>query len=81
MESLPVFFRVIPSVYGILSVNLYPKLRLFMNKSVTPEFIISLEPNEIFVFGSNLEGMQGGVDTIRPYVDELSEHAGGYGWR
>ena len=52
-----------------------------MNKRVTPEFITSLEPNEIFVFGSNLKGMQGGVDTIRPYVDELSEHAGGDGWR
>ena len=85
-----------------------------MNKRVTPEFlpgkrttserITSLEPNEIFVFGSNLKGMhgggaayiayrkfgaimgqgvglqgqsyaiptmQGGVDTIRPYVDEF----------
>jgi len=28
---LPVFFCAIPSVYGILFVNLYPKLRLFMN--------------------------------------------------
>jgi len=70
----------------------------------TPEFITSLEPNEIFVFGSNLKGMhgggaayiayrkfgaimgqgvglqgqsyaiptmQGGVETIRPYVDEF----------
>lgn len=70
----------------------------------TPEFITSLEPGEIFVFGSNLRGMhgggaahvaykqfgavmgqgvglqgqsyaiptmQGGVDTIRPYVDEF----------
>jgi len=27
-----------------------------MNKRVTPEFITSLEPNEIFVFGSNLKG-------------------------
>lgn len=71
---------------------------------VTPERIEHLEPNEIFVFGSNLAGahgggaaytayrkfgaiwgqgvglqgqsyaiptMQGGVDTIRPYVDEF----------
>lgn len=70
----------------------------------TPEFITSLQPGEIFVFGSNLRGMhgggaayvaykqfgavmgqgvglqgqsyaiptmQGGVDTIRPYVDEF----------
>ena len=70
----------------------------------TPEFITELQPNEIFVFGSNLKGMhgggaayiayrkfgaimgqgvglqgqsyaiptmQGGVETIRPYVDEF----------
>ena len=73
-------------------------------KRNTPERITSLGPNEIFVFGSNLQGMhgggaayiayrkfgaimgqgvglqgqsyaiptmQGGVDTIRPYVDEF----------
>ena len=73
-------------------------------KRTTPERITSLEPNEIFVFGSNLQGMhgggaaytayrkfgaimgqgvglqgqsygiptmQGGVETIRPYVDEF----------
>lgn len=71
---------------------------------VTPERIEHLEPNEIFVFGSNLAGahgggaaytayrkfgaiwgqgvglqgqsyaiptMQGGVETIKPYVDEF----------
>lgn len=70
----------------------------------TPEFITHLEPNEIFVFGSNLAGhhgggaariayerfgacygqgvglqgqsyaiptMQGGVETIKPYVDNF----------
>ena len=75
-----------------------------MEKRTTPEFITLLEPNEIFVFGSNLKGMhgggaayiayrkfgaimgqgvglqgqsyaiptmQGGVETIRPYVDEF----------
>ena len=75
-----------------------------MEKRTTPDFITSLEPNEIFVFGSNLKGMhgggaayvayrkfgaimgqgvdlqgqsyvlstmQGGVETIRPYVDEF----------
>lgn len=74
----------------------------------TPDRITSLQPNEIFVFGSNLRGMhgggaayvayrnfgaimgqgvglqgqsyaiptmQGGVDTIRPYVDEFIEFA------
>ena len=73
-------------------------------KKSTPEFITELQPNEIFVFGSNLKGMhgggaayiayrkfgtimgqgvglqgqsyaiptmQGGVETIRPYVDEF----------
>ena len=77
-------------------------------KRTTPEHITSLQPNEIFVFGSNLRGMhgggaayvayrhfgaimgqgvglqgqsyaiptmQGGVDTIRPYVDEFIEFA------
>lgn len=70
----------------------------------TPEYITSLQPNEVFVFGSNLGGfhsggaariamkkfgavwrqgeglqgqsyaiptMQGGVDTIKPYVDRF----------
>lgn len=71
---------------------------------ITPEFITSLKSNEVFVFGSNLEGMHGGgaawiayknfgaimgqgvglqgqsygiptmhggVDVIRPYVDDF----------
>ena len=29
-------------------------------KKTTPERITELQPNEIFVFGSNLEGMHGG---------------------
>lgn len=77
-------------------------------KRYTPDFITSLAPNEIFVFGSNLAGahgggaarvayqrfgavwgvgvglqgnsyaiptMQGGVETIRPYVDEFIRYA------
>ena len=77
-------------------------------KRTTPEFITELQPNEIFVFGSNLRGMhgggaayiahrkfgaimgqgvglqgqsygiptmQGGVETIKPYVDEFIEFA------
>jgi len=77
-------------------------------KRTTPEFISELQPDEIFVFGSNLGGMhgggaayvayrkfgaimgqgvglqgqsyaiptmQGGVETIRPYVDEFVEFA------
>ena len=31
-----------------------------MEKRTTPEYITELEPNEIFVFGSNLKGMHGG---------------------
>ena len=46
-----------------------------MTLRVTPEYITSLKPNEIFVFGSNLAGMHGGVETIRPYVDEFIEYA------
>lgn len=75
---------------------------------VTPEYITSLKPDEVFVFGSNLAGfhaggaarcahklfgaewgvgvgptgqcyaiptMQGGVETIRPYVDEFIGYA------
>ena len=74
----------------------------------TPQFITSLGKNEIFVFGSNLDGahlggaariahqkfgaiwgqgvglqgnsyaiptMQGGIETISPYVDEFIEFA------
>ena len=77
-------------------------------KRTTPEFITELQPDEIFVFGSNLRGMhgggaayaayrkfgaimgqgvglqgqsyaiptmQGGVETIKPYVDEFIEFA------
>ncbi len=86
----------------------YIKEENMEQKRTTPEFITSLEPNEIFVFGSNLKGMhgggaayiayrkfgaimgqgvglqgqsyaiptmQGGVETIRPYVDEFIEFA------
>ena len=78
------------------------------NREYTPERILELKPNEIFVFGSNLGGahgggaawiayerfgaimgqgvglqgqsyaiptMQGGVETIKPYVDEFIEFA------
>lgn len=79
-----------------------------MEKRITPAYIDSLQPGEVFVFGSNLAGahcggaartavrrfgavmgqrtglqgqsyaiptMQGGVDTIRPYVDEFISFA------
>lgn len=75
---------------------------------ITDSLVVSLKPNEVFVFGSNLAGfhgggaaraaynkfgaiwgqgvgmqgqsyaiptMQGGVETIAPYVDEFIEYA------
>lgn len=78
------------------------------NQNFTPNYIRELKENEIFVFGSNLEGMhgggaartavehfgaiwgqgvglqgksygiptmQGGIETIKPYVDEFIEFA------
>lgn len=75
---------------------------------ITSDYIKSLEPDEVFVFGSNLQGahgggaaamalmffgavwgqgvgmqgqsyaiptMQGGVETIAPYLDEFIEYA------
>ena len=78
------------------------------SKRITPDYITSLKPNEIFVFGSNLAGMhgggaarmarlyfgavlgngdgpqgqsyaiptmQGGIETIRPYVDKFIGYA------
>ena len=79
-----------------------------MKSQFTPDFITELKENEIFVFGSNLEGMHGGgaarlaydkfgaiwgqgvglqgqsygiptmhggIDVIKPYVDEFIEFA------
>ena len=58
-----------------------------MKQRVTSNHIERLQPNEIFVFGSNGQGvglqgqtygiptMQGGVETIRPYVDEFIQFA------
>ena len=78
------------------------------NARITDSLVVSLKPNEVFVFGSNLDGfhgggaaraaynkfgaiwgqgvgmqgqsyaiptMQGGVETIAPYVDEFIEYA------
>lgn len=79
-----------------------------MNTRTTPNHITELKPNEIFVFGSNLQGyhgggaarlamnqwgavwgqgtglqgqtyaiptMQGGIGTIRPYIDQFIKFA------
>lgn len=78
------------------------------SKKTSPQVITKLKPDEVFVFGSNLDGMhgggtarvayekfgavwghgvglqgqsyaiptmQGGVDTIKPYVDEFINFA------
>ena len=49
----------------------FAKEEVMEQKRTTPEFITELQPNEIFVFGCNLKGMHGGVETIKPYVDEF----------
>ena len=41
-----------------------------MEKKTTPERITELKPNEIFVFGSNLEGMHGGEADYRRLLRE-----------
>ena len=79
-----------------------------MNTRITPNHITELKPNEIFVFGSSLQGyhgggaarlamnqwgavwgqgtglqgqtyaiptMQGGIGTIRPYIDQFIKFA------
>ncbi|MDD4778637.1 MAG: hypothetical protein PHV53_10160 [Fermentimonas sp.] len=38
-----------------------------MSNRVTPAFITDLEDNEIFVFGSNLEGIHGGGAALTAY--------------
>ena len=82
-----------------------------LNEDYTPDFITELGRNDIFVFGSNLDGfhaggaarlavdrfgamwgqgeglqgntyaiptMQGGIETIQPYVDRFIEFAKGH---
>ena len=91
-----------------LASQIPPTMKKDYSNRITPKFINSLKPNEIFVFGSNLAGMhgggaartarlyfgavmgngngpqgqsyaiptmQGGVETIRPYVDKFIDYA------
>ena len=94
-----------------MQININKKKKKSMNtnnQNFTPNYIRELKENEIFVFGSNLEGMhgggaartavehfgaiwgqgvglqgksygiptmQGGIETIKPYVDEFIEFA------
>ena len=103
LSNEAIFFVILQKLYRVMY---YQRLsdKEIMEKRTTPEFITELQPNEIFVFGSNLKGMhgggaayiayrkfgaimgqgvglqgqsyaiptmQGGVETIRPYVDEF----------
>ena len=117
MASMPSEAMPIPGAMAYEDMN-FSISDIMEQKRTTPEFlpskrttserITSLEPNEIFVFGSNLKGMhgggaayiayrkfgaimgqgvglqgqsyaiptmQGGVETIRPYVDEFIQFA------
>ena len=103
--TMPAPMRMPTSPKRHTEMSWYNKIKKAMKKErTTPEFITELEPNEVFVFGSNLRGMhgggaalvayrkfgaimgqgvglqgqsyaiptmQGGVETIRPYVDEF----------
>lgn len=40
--------------------NILKRILLRIDKRVTPENIVELKPNEVFVFGSNTRGMHGG---------------------
>ena len=107
MASMPSEAMPMPDAMAYEDMN-FSISDIMEQKRTTPEFITSLEPNEIFVFGSNLKGMhgggaayiayrkfgaimgqgvglqgqsyaiptmQGGVETIRPYVDEFIQFA------
>lgn len=112
MRLLPSYFiATMKRIYD--AANYHPKYidmeqKEKQSERCTPDFIRSLAPNEIFVFGSNLAGMHGGgaarmamdkfgavwgqgvglqgqsyaiptmhggVETIKPYVDEFIEFA------
>ena len=47
------------------------KESIMQQKRTTPEFITELQPNEIFVFGSNLKGMHGGGVA---YMDKIEKY-------
>lgn len=42
------------------AIQIPPTMEKDYSKRITPDYITSLKPNEIFVFGSNLAGMHGG---------------------
>lgn len=105
-------FQILSSVQGVFNsvvnhMNSNKSTKLSSIKRISPKWIDKLEEDEIFVFGSNLEGlhgggaaavarkwgaiwgqgvglqgqtyaiptMQGGVETIKPYVDDFLSFA------
>lgn len=99
---------MLSSVFPPTNFNYNPTMHINYQNRITPDYISSLKPNEIFVFGSNLAGMhgggaartarlyfgavmgngdgpqgqsyaiptmQGGVETIKPYVDKFITYA------
>ena len=97
-----------PAFRARFMMEISEKQSYMRNDHITPDEIVSLKKNEIFVFGSNLQGyhaggaaytarvlfgakmgqgeglqgqsyaiptMQGGVETIKPYVDKFIEFA------
>jgi hypothetical protein len=105
-------YQIFSSVQGVFDsvvnqMNSNKSTKTSLTKRISPKLIDKLEDNEIFVFGSNLDGlhgggaasvarkwgaiwgqgvglqgqtyaiptMQGGVETIKPYVDEFLSFA------
>lgn len=105
-------FQIFPSVQGVFNsvvnhMNSISSTQTSSTKRISPKWIDKLQNDEVFVFGSNLEGlhgggaaavarkwgaiwgqgvglqgqtyaiptMQGGVETIQPYVDEFLSFA------
>ena len=108
-SPMPMCYNAIPEfMCEDASQNITFTENMMENHRITPTMIHALQPNEIFVFGSNLQGihaggaartarimfgaemgngvglqgqsyaiptMQGGVETIRPYVDKFISYA------
>jgi len=58
-------YQILPSVKGVFTgvvheMNSILSTKVSPTKRISPQWIENLEENEVFVFGSNLEGMHGG---------------------
>ena len=85
------FSTAVPGIFRTFAYMKEPRVYNGIERpEFTPERISELRPDEVFVFGSNLEGMhgvglrgqsyaiptmQGGVETIKPYTDEFVSFA------